>query len=191
MVIRHYEGGITVPNDNLSKLNWLKKLNEPVKIDWYNNLKKSMVYRSDLIYRSDDILLTQKRFEEDQRLQREAIMEEYHREKMTKKIEKEAEELRRHNEKVTVGREQVELLKEQVQKLTSLQQNSQNSNEQRDAVIHFMVQMMMQMEASQKEKKKTLSGVLIQISSLAAISADLSGIYEFVESELEELAKED
>lgn len=124
-------------------------------------------------------------------MQREAIMEEYHREKMTKKIEKEAEELRRHNEKVTVGREQVELLKEQVQKLTSLQQNSQNSNEQRDAVIHFMVQMMMQMEASQKEKKKTLSGVLIQISSLAAISADLSGIYEFVESELEELAKED
>lgn len=58
MVIRHYEGGITVPNDNLSKLNWLKKLNEPVKIDWYNNLKESMVYRSDLIYRSDDILLT-------------------------------------------------------------------------------------------------------------------------------------
>jgi len=107
------------------------------------------------------------------------------------KVEKEAEELRRHDEKVAVGKEQVELLKEQVQKLTALLQSSQNSNEQRDAVIHFMVQMMMQMEASQKEKKKTLSGVLMQISSLVAIGADLSGIYEFVEGELEELAKED
>lgn len=103
---------------------------------------------------------------------------------------KEFEKLRRHNENIEVGKEQVELLKEQNEKLKLLLQNSQNSNEQRDAVIHFMVQMMIQMEASQKEKKKTLNGVLMQISSLLAIGADLSGIYEFVESELEELAKE-
>ncbi|WP_290779421.1 hypothetical protein [Exiguobacterium sp. UBA5002] len=98
--------------------------------------------------------------------------------------EKEAEELRRHNE-------QVELLKKQIQILSSLLRNSQNSNEQRDAIIHFMVRMMIQMEASQKEKKKTLSGILMQISSFTAFGADVSSIYEFIENELKKLSKED
>lgn len=107
------------------------------------------------------------------------------------KKEKEAEELRRHNEQISVGKEQVELLKEQIQKLSLLLHNSQKSNEQRDAIIHFMVRMMIQMEASQKEKKKTLSGILMQISSITALGADVSGIYEFVENELKKLAKEE
>lgn len=108
------------------------------------------------------------------------------------------EKKRRHEEIVEGNKElvklsekQVDFLEQQVKKLTELLKISENANEQRDAVIRFTVQIMMQMEASQKEKKRTLSSVLMQISSLVGIGADLSGIYEFVEGELKELAKED
>lgn len=103
---------------------------------------------------------------------------------------REQEKLRRHNEQVAVGNEQVELLKEQLQKLTMLLHNSRNSIEQRDVIIHFMVQIMMQMETSKKEKEKTLSSVLIQIASFAALGADLTGIYDFVQKQIEELSKD-
>lgn len=104
---------------------------------------------------------------------------------------KEIEKLRRHNENIEVGKEQVVLLTEQNDKLKLLLQISQNSNEQRDAVIYFIVQMLVHMEASPKEKERTLSGILTRIASFTAIGADLSSIYEFVANEIKGLAKED
>lgn len=108
------------------------------------------------------------------------------------------EKKRRHDEMVEVNKElvklsgkQVDSLEKQIEILTDMLKVSENANEQRDAVIRFTVQIMMQMETSKMEKEKTLSSILIQISSFAALGADLSGIYDFVQKQIEELSKED
>ncbi|KQS19218.1 hypothetical protein ASF99_04855 [Exiguobacterium sp. Leaf187] len=93
------------------------------------------------------------------------------------------EELRRHNELVSVGKEQVETLE-------ALLRDSQNAIEQRNALIRFLVQVMVDMEASNGEKKRTLTELLTRLSSIAAFGNDLSDLGKMITGAIDELAKE-
>lgn len=91
------------------------------------------------------------------------------------------EERRRHDELVGIGREQVN-------KLEALLQDSKNAIEQRDALIRFVVQMMVNMESPTEEKKKTLGEVLSRLASIAAFGVDVSDLYKVVDEAMRDLA---
>lgn len=94
------------------------------------------------------------------------------------------EELRRHDELVSVGKEQVENLK-------ALLEHSENAIEQRNALIHFVVQLMIDMEASNSEKRKTLKELLPRLASLAAFGTDVSDLGKLITGAIDELSQED
>lgn len=167
-----------MPDDNLSKLNWLKKLNEPVEIgwlkklkepvanEWFKKLKEPVEYRGGLI-NHDDPLLNRKRFEEAQRLRTEEAA------KGLQKVlaAKEAEKLRRHNE--------------QIYYLSELLKDSKNAIEQRDAIIRFMVEQMVKSEQSKEVKKKLLMDLLVPV---ATVSSGAGELMQLVKDALESLS---
>lgn len=171
-----------MPNDNLSKLDWLKKLNEPVEIgwlkkfndpvtnEWVKKLREPMEYRGGLINRDDD-LLNRKRFEEEQRLRQIADMKKFQRDIIARKIAKEAEELRRHNELVGVGQKQVDYL-------AGLLADSNNAIEQRNAIIRFMVESIVASDQSKETKQKTLLEYSVQFATLASGANDVMQIID-------------
>ncbi len=90
---------------------------------------------------------------------------------------------RRHDELVGIG-------KEQVKKLEALLQDSKNAIEQRDALIRFVVQMMVDMEASNSEKKRNLNALLTRLASIGALGADFRDLGKLIAGAIDELAQE-
>ena len=178
-------GVIPVPNDNLSKLNWwLKKSKQPVELGWLRKLNDPVInerikklrepmeyqYRGGLINRYDDSL-NQKRFEGEQRSRQIAAMEELQKVMTAKRIAKEAEELRRHNELVEVGQKQVE-------HLAGLLVDSNNAIEQRNAIIRFMVESMVASDQPKETKMKKLLEYSTQFATLAGGANDVMQIID-------------
>ncbi|WP_393965198.1 hypothetical protein [Exiguobacterium sp. S22-S28] len=96
---------------------------------------------------------------------------------------KEAESLRRHDEHIAI-------LREQNQILLKLLEGSDNAIEQRDALIRFTVQQMIDTEPSQEGKKRTLTELLTRLSYIAAFGNDLSDLGKKITGAIDELAQE-
>lgn len=84
----------------------------------------------------------------------------------TIKAGKEAEELRRHNELVEMAEKQVEYL-------AGLLADSKNAVEQRNAIIRFMVEGLINSEQPKEEKRKLLMDLLVPIATVSSGAADL------------------
>lgn len=126
-----------------------------------------------------------KKFEEEQRAFGDELMNSYREsiaEKQNAIAEKEAEELRRHNEQLLV-------LKEQNQHLLDLVNDSKNAVEQRDAIIHFIVQTILAMESPKEEKKKSLTEILTRVASLTTTGSDMVSIIKFIAGSINDLSK--
>ncbi|WP_215085536.1 hypothetical protein [Exiguobacterium sp. s78] len=160
-----------MPDNHASKLKWIKKFNEPVNMNLLNKLRQPpKKYHGGLIRRIDPILDSQ-RFEEEQRVQRGAAIQEFQKAQAIAKAEKEAEDLRRHDE--------------QINYLSELLKDSKNAVEQRDAIIRFMVEQMVNSEQSKEVKKKLLIDLLVPVATVSSGAGDLM---QLVKEALESLS---
>lgn len=179
MVLRHSEGVIKVPDNHASKFKWLTKLsepvntdwldrlNKPVNIDWLNKLKEPPKRYHGGLTLSQDPMLNHRRFEEEQNLLRNKAIEELQR----VFEEKEVEKLRRHDERIYY--------------LSELLKDSRNAIEQRDAIIRFMVEQMVNSEQSKEVKKKLLMDLLVPVATVSSGAGDLM---QLVKDALESLS---
>ncbi|WP_455686660.1 hypothetical protein [Exiguobacterium artemiae] len=89
------------------------------------------------------------------------------------RVEKEAEKLRRHNEKIALGKEQIIIAKKHSYYLEELLKDSRNAVEQRNAIIRFMVESMVASEQPRDNKKKFLMDLLVPIATVSSGASDL------------------
>lgn len=119
-------------------------------------------------------------FMETMRSQGEASMDEM----LEHSNHKEVESLRRHDEHITI-------LREQNQILLKLLEGSDNAIEQRDALIRFTVQQMIDTEPSKEGKNRKINDILTQVASFAALGVDVSDLFKLVTGAISELAQGD
>lgn len=81
-------------------------------------------------------------------------------------IDKKLEELRRHNEIVAVGQKQVE-------NLEKLLADSNNAIEQRNAIIRFMVEGIINSQQPKEDKRKLLIDILVPMATVLSGTSDL------------------
>lgn len=94
------------------------------------------------------------------------------------KNKEKAEIIKRHDEQISV-------MKEQVHYLSELLKDSKNAIEQRNAVIRIMVEEMIKTEQPKEVKKKLLMDLLVPI---ATISSGASDSMQLVKEALESLS---
>lgn len=137
-----------MPDNNSSKTNWVQKLNKPLE------------YSQGWVFQ--DPFLAIKEFDEEMRMEGERISK-IHQDSFAAK---EAENLRRHDEKVAV-------MKEQVHFLSELLKDSKNAIEQRNAIIHFMVEELIKSDQPNETKKRLLMDLLVPIATVSSGAGDL------------------
>lgn len=95
---------------------------------------------------------------------------------LKEKENREFEELRRHNELVQVGEKQNQSLLRLLEDTERLLEDSKNSIEQRNAIIRFMVESMVDSDQSKEKKLKTLLEYSAQFATLAGGAKDVMQI---------------